>query len=240
MVRSWAIALWVLVLAVAIAVVAGMVRTEAGVTRAEAGVRHAEDGTMREQAASLRSATTAIELSEILAGPARDWDGDGAFVARQDEWLEIRNEGASVEALAGYLLSDADSTIRYAFTGSLAPGNVLLVTGRMAEDWQRAASRTVSGLSLNNAGDTVRLFRIEGADTVEVESKTYNSIEGATDRSTGRLGPAGTWVLFDGLNKYTGSGTPAGTGCNPTPGQVNDCPTATESTTWGKIKLRFR
>ncbi len=239
MVRSWAIALWVLVLAVAIAVVAGMVRREAGVTRAEAGVRHAEDGAIHETAAA-PGAATGIELSEILAGPARDWDGDGAFVARQDEWLEIRNGGASVEALVGYLVSDADSTIRYAFTGSLAPGSVLLVTGRMAEDWQRAASRTVSGLSLNNAGDTVRLFRIEGADTVEVESKTYNSIEGATDRSTGRLGPAGTWVLFDGLNRYTGSGTPAGTGCNPTPGVMNDCSTATESTTWGKIKLRFR
>jgi hypothetical protein len=225
MVRSWAIALWVLVLAVAIAVVAGMMRTEQGVGRAEA---------------MPLVAAAPIQLSEILAGPSRDWDGDGTFVARQDEWLEIRNEGAAVEPLGGYLVSDADSTIRYAFSGSLAPGGVLLVTGRMAEDWQRAQSRTVSGLSLNNSGDIVRLFRIEGPDTVEVESKTYNTIEGATDRSTGRLGPTDTWVLFDGLNRYSGSGTPAGTGCNPTPGVVNDCPTATEKTTWGKIKTRFR
>jgi len=225
MVRSWAIALWVLVLAVAIAVLAGMMRTERGVSRAEA---------------MTLAAGTSIQLSEILAGPSRDWDGDGTFVARQDEWLEIRNEGAAVEPLGGYLVSDADSTIRYAFSGSLAPGGVLLVTGRMAEDWQRAQSRTVSGLSLNNSGDIVRLFRIEGPDTVEVESKTYNSIEGATDRSTGRLGPSDTWVLFDGLNRYSGSGTPPGTGCNPTPGAVNDCPTATEKTTWGKIKMRFR
>lgn len=225
MVRSWAIALWVLVVAVAIAVVAGMMRTEQGVKRAEA---------------MTLAAATPIQLSEILAGPSRDWDGDGAFVARQDEWLEIRNEGAAVEPLAGYLVSDADSTIRYAFDGSLAPGGVLLVTGRMAEDWQRAQSRTVSGLSLNNAGDTVRLFQIQGADTVEVDSKIYNSIEGATDRSTGRLGPSGDWALFDGLNRYTGSGTPPSTGCNPTPSMTNDCPTATEKTTWGKIKLRFR
>jgi hypothetical protein len=225
MVRSWAIALWVLVLAVAIAVVAGMMRTEQGVGRAEA---------------MPLVAAAPIQLSEILAGPSRDWDGDGTFVARQDEWLEIRNEGAAVEPLGGYIVSDADSTIRYAFSGSLAPGGVLLVTGRMAEDWQRAQSRTVSGLSLNNSGDIVRLFRIEGPDTVEVESKTYNTIEGATDRSTGRLGPTDTWVLFDGLNRYSGSGTPAGTGCNPTPGVVNDCPTATEKTTWGKIKTRFR
>ena len=225
MVRSWAIALWVLVLAVAIAVVAGMMRTERGVGRAEA----------------MTLATgTSIQLSEILAGPSRDWDGDGTFVARQDEWLEIRNDGAAIEALAGYLVSDADSTIRFAFDGSLAPGGVLLVTGRMAEDWQRSQSRTVSGLSLNNAGDTVRLFQIQGADTVEVDSKTYNSIEGATDRSTGRLGPSGDWALFDGLNRYAGSGTPPSTGCDPTPSRTNDCPTATEKTTWGKIKLRFR
>ena len=225
MVRSWAIALWVLVLTVAIAVVAGMLRHEPVVKRAEA---------------STTAATPSIQVSEILAGPSRDWDGDGAFVARQDEWLEIRNNGPSVETLAGFLVSDADSTIRYAFSGSLAPGGVVLVTGRMAEDWQRAQSRTVSGLSLNNSGDTVRLFQIQASDTVEVESKTYNSIEGATDRSTGRLGPGDTWVLFDGLNRYAGSGTPAGTGCNPTPGAVNDCPTATEETTWGKIKRRFR
>jgi len=226
MVRSWAIALWVLVLTVAIAVVAGMLRHEPVVKRASA---------MNSVAIA-----SSIQLSEILAGPSRDWDGDGAFVARQDEWLEIRNNGASVETLAGYLVSDADSTIRYAFTGSVAPGGVLLVTGRMAEDWQRAQSRTVSGLSLNNSGDTVRLFQIQGADTVEVESKTYNSIEGATDRSTGRLGPGDEWVLFDGFNRYAGTGTPPGTGCNPTPGAVNDCPTSTEKTTWGKIKMRFR
>ncbi|HEX5031892.1 MAG TPA: lamin tail domain-containing protein [Candidatus Eisenbacteria bacterium] len=228
MVRSWAIALWVLVLTVAIAVVAGMLRHEPVVKRAEAAP------------AVGMAVAPPIQLSEILAGPSRDWDGDGAFVARQDEWLEIRNRGVSVETLAGYLVSDADSTIRYAFSGSLAPSGVVLVTGRMAEDWQRAQGRTVSGLSLNNSGDTVRLFQIQGSDTVEVESKSYNSIEGATDRSTGRLGPGDTWVLFDGLNRYTGSGTPPGTGCNPTPGAVNDCPTATEETTWGKIKMRFR
>jgi hypothetical protein len=228
MVRSWAIALWVLVLTVAIAVVAGMLRHEPVVKRAEA------------MTAARNAAAPPIQLSEILAGPSRDWDGDGAFVARQDEWLEIRNIGASLETLAGYLVSDGDSTVRYAFTGSLAPGGVVLVTGRMAEDWQRAQSRTVSGLSLNNSGDVVRLFQIQGPDTVEVESKTYNSIEGGTDRSTGRLGPGDSWVLFDGLNRYTGSGTPPGTGCNPTPGAVNDCPTATEQTTWGKIKIRFR
>ena len=78
------------------------------------------------------------------------------------------------------------------------------------------------------------------ADTVEVDTKAYNSIEGGSDRSTGTLGDAAPWVLFDGLNRYTGSGQPQGTGCNPTPGIQNDCTLDLETTTWGKIKMRYR
>ena len=214
--RSWTKAVWVMVTAMAVALVAGIARSQA------------------EAAGDLR-------LCEILASPSRDWDGDGTYVARQDEWLEVWNRGLAPLDLGGFLLSDSDSTIRFGFSGTLAPGAVLLVTGRMAEDWQRTAGRTITGLSLNNSGDTVRLFKVEGVDTVEVDTKAYNSIEAGTDRSTGLLGAdATTWVLFDALNPYTGTGDPRGTGCAPTPGQVNDCPTAVESTTWGKIKKHYR
>ena len=97
---------------------------------------------------------------------------------------------------------------------------------------------SATGLSLNNSGDTVHLFRIDGADTVAVDVKGYNSIEGASDRSTGRLG--GGWVLFDALNKYTGSGEPKGSGCPPTPGGANGCTTKVSETTWGWIKANYR
>src|SRR6266850_4547696 len=140
--RSWEIVVWLLVFAAAAAVVIGIVRSEAAVT---AGPVVAADD---------------LRLSEILAGPARDWDGDGVFDARRDEWLEVENYGAAPVDLGAYRVSDADSTIRFAFSGSLAPGAVVLVNGRQAEDWQRSLGRTVSGLSLNNAGDTVILFRI--------------------------------------------------------------------------------
>ena len=223
MARSWTIAVWCLVFAVAAGVVVGIVASEG-----------------RGQA-SPQGAATDLELSEILAGPARDWDGDGVFDARADEWVEVANRTAVPIDLGSYRISDADSTIRYGFSGVLAPGAVLLVTGKMSEDWERAAGRTATGLSLNNAGDTVILFRLSGPDTIAVDRKTYNSIEGASDRSTGRMGDTTTsWVLFDGLNKYTGSGQPAGTGCAPTPGAVNDCPSAVSETTWGRIKMRFR
>ena len=224
--RLWEIVVWLLVFATAAAVVIGIVRSEAAVAVGAGGSLGAVDD---------------LRLNEVLAGPARDWDGDGIFDARRDEWLELQNYGAAPVDLTPYRVSDADSTIRFAFSGSLAPGTVAIVNGRQAEDWQRSVGRTVSGLSLNNAGDTVILFRIGATDTTAVDSKTYNSIEGASDRSTGRFGAGGAvWTLFDGLNKYTGSGQPQGTGCMPTPGGENGCPTPVSSTTWGKIKARFR
>jgi len=214
--RTWGTVVWLLVIAVAAAVAFRF----APPARAQVGI--------------------GLALSEILAGPSRDWNGDGAFDARKDEWAEIWNSGAGPVDLGAYRLADADSTIRYEFSGFLIGGSVSLVLGSAAEDQQRALGRTVTGLSLNNAGDTVILFRIEGSDTVAVDSRKYGSIEGASDRSVGRLGDAGTWVLFDGLNKYTGSGEPKGVGCDPTPGGMNGCPTGVVGTTWGKIKALYR
>jgi hypothetical protein len=230
MVRSWGIIVWALVLAVAATVALRIARSAAGATRG---------GTVRVAGGHAAPAGD-LRLNEILAGPARDWDGDQVYNSRQDEWIEVKNVGAAPLDLAPYRVSDADSTVRFAFTGTLAPGAVLVVTGRQAEDWQRAEHRTITGLSLNNAGDTVILFRIEGADTLAADVKAYNTIEGASDRSTGRYGEGDApWTLFDGLNRYTGTGEPKGTGCDPTPGVENQCPTPVRSTTWGKIKERF-
>jgi hypothetical protein len=182
-----------------------------------------------------------LRLSEFLAGPARDWGGDGVFDARDDEWVEVVNAGALPADLGAYRLSDADSTFRFAFAGTLLPGEYQIVTGKQAVDWQRAQGRPVTGLSLNNAGDTVRLFRVTGTDTIQVDGKTYNSIEGGSDRSVGRWSPSGdVWTLFDGLNPYTGSGEPRGSGCPPTPRFANQCPTDVKLTTWGWIKHLYR
>lgn len=240
MVRSWGIIVWMLVLAVAAAVAMRFAKSEA------AGAPGGASGEPRVGATGVARGPSGaplvgdLRLNEILAGPARDWDGDQVFSARQDEWLEIKNSGAAPVDLSPYRVSDADSTIRFEFSGTLAAGTTLLVTGRQAEDWQRAAQRTVTGLSLNNAGDTVILFRIDGADTVAVDVKAYNSVEGASDRSTGRLGDAGAWALFDALNRYGGTGEPPSTGCAPTPGAENECPTSILDTTWGRIKKEFR
>jgi hypothetical protein len=217
MVRTSGWVLWVLVFALALALVA----------------KFAPPSPARAQTAG-----SDLVLNEILAGPSRDWSGDGVFDARDDEWIEVRNAGGGVVDLGAYRVSDADSTIRCAFSGMLPPGGVALVTGAAAIEWQRGAGRSATGLSLNNAGDTVRLFRIEGSDTVQVDVKSYNSIEGASDRSTGLLG--GVWTLFDALNPYGGSGEPKGTGCAPTPGGENGCTTPVSQTTWGWIKKTYR
>jgi hypothetical protein len=47
--------------------------------------------------------------------------------------------------------------------------------------------------------------------------------------------------LFDGLNPYTGSTQPSGTGCNPSPGAANACsPTSVRRSTWGALKLLYK
>src|SRR5262249_61845600 len=47
----------------------------------------------------------ATRLPETLAGPARDWDGGGAFSSRDDEWIEIVNGGSGTADLAPYFVT---------------------------------------------------------------------------------------------------------------------------------------
>src|SRR5262245_6307369 len=81
-------------------------------------------------AARSACADSALRLNEILAGPARDWDGSGTFSSRDDEWVELANTGATALDLTGFFLTDGDSIPRFAFTGSLAAGTQLVVYGK--------------------------------------------------------------------------------------------------------------
>ncbi len=47
------------------------------------------------------SADGVLQLNEILAAPARDWDGSGAFSSRDDEWVEVINSGNAPPARLG-------------------------------------------------------------------------------------------------------------------------------------------
>ncbi len=187
------------------------------------------------------AAAPGVRLNEILAGPARDWDGSGAFSTRDDEWVEIANPGIAAVDLAGFFVTDGDSIPRYAFTGTLAPGELRLVTGKMSYDWEKTAGQPAYGLSLGNSGDAVLLWHVTGADTVLVDGYTFKSHEAAADRAVGRALASGEWQLFDGLNPYTGTLKPEGNGCVPTPGTPNACTTTpTRGTSWGQLKVLYR
>jgi len=194
--------------------------------------------------ASLVSPATAapdVRLSEILAGPARDWDGSGAFSSRDDEWIEIVNGGVGGADLTPYFVTDGDSIPRFGFAGTLAPGAVLLVTGAMSVTWERATAHPVFGLSLGNTGDKVLLWKVTGPDTALVDSYAYKTHEAAADRAVGRTPDGSQWKLEDGLDPYAGTTEPLGTGCSPTPGLPNSCGvTAVARSSWGRLKAIYR
>src|SRR5690349_19493460 len=188
------------------------------------------------------AAAGALRLNEFCAGPARDWNGSGAFSSRDDEWVEVVNTGATPLDLTGYFITDGDSIPRYGFSGKLAAGDRKLVFGSDAVDWERANGQPVFGFSLGNSGDAVILWRVAGADSVVEDDYTFKSHEAAADRAVGRL-PDGTgvWTLLDSLDPYTGTLTPPASGCVPTPGAINVCdPTPTSRATWGEVKTRYR
>lgn len=193
-------------------------------------------------AATSACADSPLRLNEIMAGPARDWDGSGAFSSRDDEWVEVVNAGAAPLDLTGFLLTDADTIPRFAFSGALAAGGRLVVYGRDSYDWERATGFPAFGLSLANSGDSVMLWQIVGPDTLLVDHYAYRSHEAAADRSIGRHADgSGGWALFDGLNPYTGTTPPHGNGCNPSPDAINLCgETPARAVTWGGVKSLYR
>jgi hypothetical protein len=188
------------------------------------------------------TAQSSLRLNEIMAGPARDWDGSGTFSSRDDEWIEVVNTGATALALDGFLITDGDSLPRLALTGTLAAGQRLMLTGRQSYDWERATGFPAFGFSLANSGDAALLWQVVGAETLLVDAYTYRSHEAAADRSVGRFPDAsGAWVIFDALNPYTGTTPPLGNGCPPTPGDPNLCDvTPVRGMRWGTLKTIYR
>jgi hypothetical protein len=183
-----------------------------------------------------------VKLCEILADPNTDWDGDGGVNSKLDEWVEVVNTGASAVDLAVYRISDASAgtDFRFALSGTLSPGEARVFFGSEVVAWQNANGVSAYGLSLNNGGDTVHLYKIAGPDTSVVDSYQYTSQQVQDDRSVGRLPEdSDTWVIFDALNPYSGSDYPVAAGCSPSPGQKASCPTPAEMSSWGRVKARY-
>jgi hypothetical protein len=186
-------------------------------------------------------ACAALVINEIMPAPATDWDGDGIFNYRDDEWVEVYNPSDVAVDLGGYRITDDDSTWRYELVGTILPHGFVVVFGSDSYAWEKATGFPAYGLSLNNTGDTVRLFMLSSRETLLVDSYAYNRYEGGPERSTGRVPDGGTtWMIFDSMNPYTGQAPPFGSGCPPTPGETNGCPDPVGGVTWGKIKSLYR
>jgi hypothetical protein len=159
-----------------------------------------------------------VGLNEVLPAPAADWNQNGIPSSSEDEWIEIFNGGSEPVGVSGWFVADATGTPRVGLEGDLAPGEHLFLTGELAADWEALNGYPAVGLSLNNSGDTVTLFRVASAETTVVDSLAYTGSEVDPDVSLGRL-PDGTggWIVCDAL-------APGGTGPQPTPGGANGGP----------------
>lgn len=180
-----------------------------------------------------------VLINEYMPDPARDWDGDGAYDYRSDEWVEIINTGDSSVDLNTFLLRDAGDQVlwRYGFSGYLAPGETRVVYGSDAVAWEESNGFPAYGLSLNNAGDEIILCRVMEAETLVVDTAGFGR-SAVDDRSIGRtLADAGIWAIYDAWNPCSDSCSPPGNGCIPTPGEVNDCITSVAERSWGSIKM---
>ena len=193
-----------------------------------------------------QAAPAQIVISEIMADPAGDWDGDGAVDYRDDEWVEVLNTGSVTVDLAAYWLQDESaSEPRLNLSGQLAPGDVAVFYGSDALAWQDASGQGSGALSLNNGGDVVYLLKSPtagGGDVLTiVDSVAYLDHEAEDDRSCGLSPDQIHWLLFDAYNPYDGDNEPVGTGCAPSPGQPNPCdPLPVQQAPFGGVKALYR
>ncbi len=187
-------------------------------------------------------ADTTLMLNEFMAGPSRDWDGNGVYSSRDDEWVEVVNTTSVTLDLGAFLITDADRIPRLALSGTLEPGGHRVVFGSDSYAWEKAHGFPAYGLSLSNTSDKVMLWEVAGAETLLADSYAYASQEAASDRAVARSPDAtGPWVLFDSLNPYSGTTPPLGTGCAPTPGEENRCTTTpARASTWGRLRTLYR
>ena len=186
------------------------------------------------------SAQAQLRISEVLSAPGSDWDADGIVDSKLDEWIEVTNTGVDPVDLTDVFLRDGTGTAwHYGFSGTLAPGAIELVTGAASLQWQEANGAGTSGLSLNNSGDLVELWRAPAAGAASLlDSTTVPGHAAVSDRAYAWLAGQSVWILHDGLNPYGGDLVPTGTGCEPSPGQANLCTAIvpTEELSFGRVK----
>ena len=160
-----------------------------------------------------------LRIVEILADPppgeSGDANRDGIRDSKEDEFVEILNEGLGTVVLAGISLSDDDvperSRFRFPAGAALEPGEraVLFGGGNPKEIGSRVFVDDGSlGNGLTNSGDAVLLIDLEFLDTLSVARYTA---DGDLNESLVRLGE--NWVAHSAAFGW-GPSSP-GTGGEP-------------------------
>ena len=119
-----------------------------------------------------------LNLSELLPDPGgTDWDGDGEANSK-DEWIELFNPNPESANLSGWFLRDAAGT-SYTF-----PAEATIAAGQYL-----AVYRRVTGIALNNDGDTAALYRPDGllSDQIVYSSNPGDDITICRHPDTGAL-----------------------------------------------------
>jgi len=135
------------------------------------------------------SAQANIFIHEVLADPAPDVgdaNGDGSVSSSADEFVELYNDSDEAVNLSGWVFADALKTRHIFADGAwIDPSGLMVVFGGnpVCNGFlcQAASSGT---LSLNNGGDTLRLF--DSSDML-IDEWIYGS-EGGKDESLVRIG----------------------------------------------------
>ncbi len=140
------------------------------------------------------AAAPVVVINEVLADPAPDAagdaNGDGERSAFDDEFVELVSAASEPVDLSGWSLSDSFGT-RFVFPAGteLLPGRAVLVfgggDGALVRDFDGETGTLTflgSGLGLNNDGDTLTLYRVDGTAS---DTMGYGS-EGGKDVSLTR------------------------------------------------------
>jgi hypothetical protein len=123
-----------------------------------------------------------VLINEMLANPAKDWNGNGEISGMDDEFIELYNSGNESLDISGYVLKDTvfrSTPGEYAIANGtvIAPGEFLLIFVSQ------------SGVFQGNEGDAIKLYDLSGN---LVDEKEYNST--TEDVSFARIPDGGDWV----------------------------------------------
>lgn len=142
-----------------------------------------------------------LVINELLPNPVgADTDA---------EYVEIVNVGEAEVNLAGYSLGDAVSDDRHVFGGgeSIAVGEAIVIyDGGAHPDVPGARIASSGGLSLNNTGDAVNLFRPDGS---LMDGVVYGEVREGVALNRAIDGDAFTTLVdHDGIEGAAGSTSP--------------------------------